>query len=331
MKNVIYLILAFLVLGCEKESGLTSNIKLENLYVIQDDPSDPVKHWVYEIYKEYGVPVYFNDTIGQVFVKKDVNGKNVYRYETLDLAWKFTSYNGLTYVYEYMTEPEEQLKALGIIEEYLKIASKPLRPFNFFVTRSATTINRNDEKNIYSYGDYVFFYRTVLMTGDWSEIQISSLPEIMRRAMVKNKITNYKDLLAAFNAVSNKVWYGNSWAKLDANWYDYVKTTDWPQYYFSPGALADTWYGAKEMTAEELKEFRAAVRSAMGQFGFVSYHSNTSTNTPEDEERDLVTYIAEMLNHSRNEFEELWGNSPLVMEKYEILYSIVAEELGVEL
>ena len=106
MRNAIYLILALLILGCEKENGLTSQIELENLYEIKDDPSDPIKHRVYEIYDRYGVPVYFNDTIGKIFVKRDVTGKDVYRYETLDLAWGFTSYNRLTYTYEYMTDPE---------------------------------------------------------------------------------------------------------------------------------------------------------------------------------------------------------------------------------
>ena len=43
MRNVVlYLLLALLVLGCEKESGLTSKIELEDLYAIKDDPSDPV-------------------------------------------------------------------------------------------------------------------------------------------------------------------------------------------------------------------------------------------------------------------------------------------------
>ena len=72
MRNAIYLILALLILGCEKENGLTSQIELENLYEIKDDPSDPIKHRVYEIYDRYGVPVYFNDTIGKIFVKRDV-------------------------------------------------------------------------------------------------------------------------------------------------------------------------------------------------------------------------------------------------------------------
>lgn len=59
MRNVIYLVFAFLILGCGNEDELTSKIEIENLYGIQDDPSDPVKHRVFEMYSEYGIPVYF--------------------------------------------------------------------------------------------------------------------------------------------------------------------------------------------------------------------------------------------------------------------------------
>lgn len=331
MKNVIYLILSFLILGCEKENELTSKIELENLYEIKDDPTDPVKHRIYEIYSEYGVPVYFNDTIGKIFIKKDVTGKDVYRYETLDLAWGFTSYNRVTYTYEYMTDPSEQLKALNIIEEYLKLAEKPLYPFNFLVTESAKTIDSQDKEYIYEKGDYTINYRTVLMTGDWTDSQIVSLPETMMREMVKNKIVTFTDLLATFNDISDKVWYGVGWEGLDPHWYDYVDGTDWPRYYFLPSALSDSWYGCEEMEPEELVEFRNALRIAMGQFGFVSGNKYSSIMAPGDNEDDLNGYISEMLKYTREEFKQLWGHSPLVMEKYEILYEIVANELGVNL
>ena len=322
MKYVIYLVLVFLFLGCEKEDALTSKIKLENLYVIEDDPNNPVKHRIYDIYTQYGVPVYFNDTIGKVFVKTDVTGKDVYRYETLDLAWGFTSYSDVKYNYEYLIDPDEQLKALGIIEEYLRVASKLLYPFNFFVTKSATIVDQKDSKKLYEKGAYTINYRTVLMTGDWTEDLVASLPETMMREMVKSKILNYKDQLAAFNDVSDKVWYGEMWTDLDPHWYDYVDGTDKPRWYFSPSALDDSWFGVASMEPEELAEFRAAIRLAIGQFGFVSAGKFTSLSSPSDSETDLVAYISEMLNHSKAEFEKLWGNSPLVMENITIIFFI---------
>lgn len=332
MRNVIYLVFAFLILGCGNEDELTSKIEIENLYGIQDDPSDPVKHRVFEMYSEYGIPVYFNDTIGRIFVKKDVTGKDVYRYETLDLAWGFTSYDRVTYDYEYMMDPDEQLKALDIIENYLKLAAKPLHPFNFFVTKSAKITDSNDKEEIYEKGAYTINYRTLLMTGDWTDSQVENLPGEMVREMVKSKIVNYKDLLEAFNTISDPTWYGEIWSNLDPHYYDYVDGIGQPKAWFTPSALSEDWYLASYFTEEKLAEFRAAVRAAIGQLGFVNGDPSWgNVLSPSNNEKDLVLYITEMLRLSRDEFEELWGGCPLVMEKYEILYDIVANKLGVEL
>ena len=83
------MLLACLLLACQKEDGITPGTGFENLYTIQDDPNDSIQHKRYELYTTYGVPVFFNDTIGKVFVKTDVNGDSVFRYETLDLNWAF--------------------------------------------------------------------------------------------------------------------------------------------------------------------------------------------------------------------------------------------------
>ena len=72
--SILYILLVFLAVACQKESEITSSIGFENLYEIKDDPTDSIQHKRYEIYQTYGVPVYFNDTIGKVFVKTDING-----------------------------------------------------------------------------------------------------------------------------------------------------------------------------------------------------------------------------------------------------------------
>ena len=53
--------------------------------------------------------------------------------------------------------------------------------------------------------------------------------------------------------------------------------------------------------------------------------------SPEDKEADLKMYLDEMLKYSKEEFKARWGHAPLVMEKYDILYGIIAEKLEVEL
>ena len=48
MKKLIYPLCIFLMLACSKEE-LDHPVLYENLYTLQDDPSDPVKHRIYEI------------------------------------------------------------------------------------------------------------------------------------------------------------------------------------------------------------------------------------------------------------------------------------------
>ena len=66
------MLLACLLLACQKEDGITPGTGFENLYTIQDDPNDSIQHKRKELYTTYGVPVLFNDTIGKVFEKSDV-------------------------------------------------------------------------------------------------------------------------------------------------------------------------------------------------------------------------------------------------------------------
>ena len=88
------------MIACSKESTLESRINLDELYVIQDDPDDPVKHRIYEIYETYGIPVYFNDTIGRIFWITDVQGRPGYLSVKLDLARGYDGYAELVGRYQ---------------------------------------------------------------------------------------------------------------------------------------------------------------------------------------------------------------------------------------
>lgn len=342
MKTILYIVLIIFMFGCSKEGALTQKIEYENFYVIEDDPSDPVKHRVYEIYKKYNVPIYFNDTIKKSFLKEDINGNPIYRYETLDLAWNFSSYSQFAYRYEYLVEPEEQLKALNIIENYLALVNKALYPYNFFVVKSVRAQDNYDNIQVLGEGAYQIYLRTLLMTGDWkSDGVIRDLPTEMMKEMVKSKILNYKTLLTQFYSFSKPEWFDTPFSSLDPDYYEYLVfpndfgfTGSWNyipgQSSFGPQCFDDNWGTAQWFTPEGLENFRKCVREKIGAWGFVSC-GLANTWTPRKKEDDLVGYITEMLRWSPEEFEEKWGDSPLVMQKYNILYEIVVNELGVEL
>lgn len=343
MKNIVYILFVMLVFGCQKEDDLKPNLNVENLYSIKDDdPTDPVKHRIYEIYKEYDVPVYFNDTIGKIFVKNDIYGNPVYRYETIDMAWDFTTYAKVKYSYEYMNSPEEQQQALDIVESYLKKSSSALYPYNFFVVKSARVKDQQNNISEWNDGKYVIGTRSIFFTGGFEEVDPESLPETLRKEMVKKKVMNYKDLLTDFNKVSKNTYYDTQFDKLDPFFYEdvFVSPNDFgykygdgipPRYYFSANCFSDTWTGVEDFSPDGLENFRAAYRRKVGQFGFVSSEKWGGNFTPETTDSDLDFFISEMLRWSRDEFYALWGESPLVIRKYNILYEILSAKLGVEL
>lgn len=340
MRRIICILLVVLVFGCDKEDTLKSNLKYVDLYAITDDPSDSIKHRVYEIYQQYGVPVYFNDTIGRVFVKDDVYGNPVYEYELLDLAWNFTSYADIKFRYEYMTDPDKQSKALDLIEEFLNLSGSDLYPFNFFVVESLSKEDAEGKIKEIIEGEIDIHFRTLVLTGNWSFLTGKELPGKMMREMVKSKIANYQNLLAPFFEVSKAEWYGTQWIKIDPNFYTKYLVSpnefEWsggdvpPSSYFSYSCLYDDWYAINQFTPAGLEKFRAAVRAQHGQFGFVSV-GFSYLDTPRNATTDLDGFVSEMLRLSGDEFKEAWGNSPLVMQKYNILDNIITNKLGVKL
>ncbi|SKB95418.1 hypothetical protein SAMN05660841_03237 [Sphingobacterium nematocida] len=323
MRKILFFLIACYALfsSCEKEKALTPEIEYEHLYKIVDDPNDPMKHRIYEIYQKYNVPVYFNDTIGQVMVAKDVTGKPVFKYEKLDLSWGFNYYGNFKYDFEYMTDPVEKNKALDIIERYLEKADRALYPFCFFVTKSATRYNADKVLEDYKNGKFEIGFRTLFLTGNWTVALQKSLPDDMMRQMVANKIMNYPDEIEAFGKISKQEWYGGkAWSSLTsapAGW-----TCD---------ALNDNYWKGPSLTPAAWEAERVPARAIVGKLGFVWGHKSTSLQTPEDVTRDLAGYINQMLKYSPEEFEQLWGANPLVIQKYRIVNDIVVNKLGVQL
>ena len=86
--------LGFLAACSDSEDTLSNSIDFSSPYELKDNPDSPVDHERYLIYKEYGVPVFFNDTVGNVVTGKDLQGNDIVKTETIDLNWSFQSHDG---------------------------------------------------------------------------------------------------------------------------------------------------------------------------------------------------------------------------------------------
>lgn len=354
MKKIIYILaLIFLTFSCEKEIIEPSDETIINYFEIKNDnPDDPVEKARYEIYEKYGVPVFFNDTIAKVFVKMSPRGDSVFRYERVDMNWTYYGTTSTTYRYEYTycTTEAEKLKALDFARDYLEIVSKPLRPFCFLATKFTTKIELRSGMDMlgpYSRSGYEIGYRTLLL-HNLNGVPVADyplLPAKAKKMMITNKLKNYKKELDEFESVSDSKWYGVFWEDpvpqgLGVVWDSshvmkkysssgkYEKdqkikfTPDYIYYKFF-----DRYYPLE--TEETLEPLKQGARAKMGVFGFVGY-KNTSSMTYE-KSQELDVYLDQILTTNKEEFTRRWGTSPLVMKKYNILYKIIKEQLGIDL
>lgn len=326
MKNIAYICILFTILfmSCKKEKAIQSSINLENIYEIKHNTTDTIEQRIYNIYQKYKVPVFFNDTIGQVYIMNDAKGNPIYQTEKIDLSWSFNTYDKQNYQFEYMTTDKEKSQALDIIEAYLKIASPSLRPFSFFVTRSGKKFDKGTLVQEYKNGAYMLGFRAIYMTGNWTAAQIPVQPENMRKDIVIDKIMNYTDDVADFSVISKSTWYGGLyWNALDPKI---------PYGWQGAESLYDNWAGAKWYTAVQLDSMRIDARAKIGKFGFIKGNSLTKgLQTPSNATGDLKDFVGEVLKYSPQTFQMLWGTHPLVMKKYGILANVIENKMQVKL
>lgn len=335
--SVLFCMLALLV-ACDDSDHLSQNIDFSLPYVIEDDPNDPVQHERYLIYSEYGVPVYFNDTISVRTIGNDFEGQPIYRHETLDMNWGFTSHSKqhTLFTYNYLNRQDDQLKGLKYARVFLEESSVNMRPFCIFLVDSVTVKNLNNKKS--QQPKFVSGFRCLVLAQfrefDNDSMKINSVSIL--REICKSKILGDANLVARFGAVSStQHYYDRPWSELglseDAqSWFKY-------SWMFDPNVLYNEGYVEalmKEfsMEREEVEDIRTTIMTGIGHFGFIcGWDKSSASRSPNSVEEDLKYFIDTILKIGGDEFKTRYGVSPLVMEKYDIIYDFVTTELGVKL
>lgn len=315
MKNIIYLIAGLLLLGCQEEE-LAPSVHFENLYEIKDNPNDSIQHKIYQFYTNYGVSVYFTDTVGRTFMKTDNRGDSIFTYELLDMNYSFSSNSIKTkkYKHTFIKDSLDKIHALNVTELFLKKTGRGLIPYAMLITEE-TTLAEGTKPPVFL--PYSINYRMGMLcnlgTYDTPAKQEKFVTDIIKFT-VNEKIKNFETELAMFHEISKK-WYNQKWSVL----------------YGDPATVDDYFSVAILTNPKKTEEEKAFARSVFGKFGFISGYKYSKTMSPEDDDDDLSSFLTVVLATPREEFIRLWGASPFVMRKYEILYGIIAGQLGVEL
>ena len=284
----LYILLIGLIAACQKEDDITPGIGYENLYVIQDDPNDPVQHKRYELYQTYGVPVFFNDTIGKVFVKMDINGDSIFHYELLDLNWTFNGDNSgsVSYQVTRLSDPDLQMKALQFAEIYLENSMPALYPYAMWLTEKCYELSSSgvvERALITRYRNLMFSWIEKMKDADMLETANSYQKEV-----VKLKVQNYTEQLNAFNKITDERYYEAIWSDLypdfipayDMRRYDLAVALreEWEQYSTyrdelkKYGNYMNTDFPQGVWNDEQVDAYFEHVRGMVGAYGFVAYH-----------------------------------------------------------
>ena len=356
---LLFTILAFC--SCQKEDALENEIDFSNPYAIEDS-DDPIQKRRFEIFNKYGVPVYFNDTIGRQFVRNDINGNPYYRYETIDLNWIFYTPNQQnqeqvsgTFKYFYVEDQERQKEYLNAVEDFLESLVPDMYPTMILLVDSAIVFN-DSGKQLRAYGTTIdggiynphyINFRCVLITrlADWGP---AALPEEfidITKDLALSKVYNYTEKLNEFNSISDPTSYGTSltfpneepyWGG-DAYRYYYARPECF--FYSNYEELARSRGQADGYTFDEawMESSRTTYASIVGPYGFVSPNILSSAVgaqmriTPSSTTIDVEAFTQLALQYSRAEFERYWRGYPLVMKKYNIIRDILENDMKIEL
>lgn len=335
MNKIFTFLFALLLVGCAKEEQLEPKVNFENPYVILDDPNDPVTHKRYELYQKYGVPVFFSDTIARVYINNDVLGNPVYGWEKIDLNWSFNAVSNFQYTFEYIGDTTEMLRSLNNVDTYLNATAPSLRPFSVLLVKS---FEANGNSNVMKITDAnlnnqpakivncVNGFRSLVIgqvqeeysNGFWNRFSKELL-----RVQIKRAITteNYSQKLSKFKAVSMISWYDKYWNLSNNNL-----------------GVDKSFNGSRWRLFDPFKTYSAAdeqhflgIRKVFGRFGFIGHSSFFGWSVSPTMEDDVNLYVDALLNYNNEKFMELWNHSSLVMEKHDIIYDIIENDMKVPL
>lgn len=352
--------LAVMAASCAEEDALESVVDFSTPYVLEPS-DDPVDARRYELFQTYGVPVFFEDTLTVTEIGKGYDGEPIYRYETLDIDWKFTNKDNGNYKFGYIVGEEAQLRALDYVEIYLRKASKPMRPFSIFVA--------NNIRNGSEAPDFVEGMRTLFISlerGGFNEKMMENLSTEIITTMVLDKVKQNKDLVTQFEYVSDvNNYYGMWWsddlgvsyspalsAILNSNRFGTLRLENaydeanlssianhYMLYYIEIGY--GSYMGLDAATCEALKgfygninkvyEIRDELVAAAAEFGFICGDASYSHFRSPDEENDLETFVKTILDLGSEGFTARYGQFPLVMQKYNILMNYITGTLELDI
>ena len=284
--------------ACNKEEGIGPATGERNWLVLEDS-DDPIDHQRHEIFTEFGIPVYYNDTIGSE-TRYSMSGEYTY-YERLQVFYN----PGSSAVNGRFTLVKDKNDVKPVLD-YLQTELLPLIPESFYIPSillvDSLVVNRDSTAykgfNTVICGKVRQFStmdenaRTWWRGGVMRALVVGGLME-NESAWLED---NFFGLTLAVNPENPDRMYSTS----------------------SPGYMVSLALGTAVPQEEQ----------CLGVCGFLDYKS-TATNPRyayvPTRQGDVEQFCEAIFAMDEAEFTERWGMYPVVMEKYEAMKGKLAE------
>lgn len=264
--------------------------ELVNWFEIKDNPNDELQHLTYQIYEEYGIPIFYNDTIGSEVRGKNADGSpNIY-YEVLNGGYKLLSTQELSYA-----NPQNR--------NNIKIGIELLRD------RVIARLPKEVHVHSFLLADTIY-----MIDNNWQKMELtaycSMMTTLVGKILYMDNMTNAeKEYWAA------EVWATQFTAYLENNaekelkdFYAVINSVlvdDRPAYYFM---FIGAW---RSMQPEEFGCITSIPRPPSG------------FNLPKDKD-DLKAFLIAYYNSPESDFKEKYKDYPLVIQKYDWIKDFIA-------
>lgn len=302
MNHKIYIAGIFLILlatACRKEEATVLPDYDKNWLVVDDNPNDATIHGNYLFFKETGIPVYVNDTIGTQ-ARTDVFGRNFTHYEKLSLSYSIGGLQAgappLVYSFTYCNKADVPA-ALA----YLKSEILPVLPKGIYVPSILLVANLNTNGF-----KYAFKGLNTIVIG-----QIAGIPSMDQATKVQYKGAILRAMLTS--------------AMLRPKYADILdKFANATRKFITTG---DT-YNISTYYLNRVTGLPAGVSPTLQAIGFLGAEPTNPYLTPATPSMDANMYLEAILGRTDAEFKALYGSNPVIMIKYNLMRQILTD-LGI--
>jgi len=308
MKRLTIITLALLILctSCQKEEVMTFADYDKNWFVLEDNPSNPADHSAYLFYKDYGIPVFYNDTIG-IQERVDVWGYKYLHYELLSLNYSMGGMASSTSSPIISSLMYCSKECVPNAISYLRENIMPLIPSDIHI-HSILLVESMDSQ---SFGNYAFKGMNTLVIGSASKL--STMTDVEKKkfngAVLRAALSDYIINQGHFDIELDKFYKVSSVLCPTKNIYG-----------------LNTYY----LNSTNITGLPADVPININTVGFLSTDPSSYYSTPKSTWMDVNMYLEAILSSTLEEFATQYGTYDNIMIKYTIMKQIL-EKTGVNL